>query len=624
MVLKTVATLLAHFYLYIFGDLVTASESVLTVKLEERKWVMWKRQRGSFLYRLIIQFIFIVVIPIFCCWLIFEEVLKVYYAKNTLAVQYNNMEHCIVLLEKTMETAQNSLESLKESEDIAYYLEYNSSKSLMPYAAFKRINSLGEGLCQTVPYLENVKIYCDSPLVLYAWPLVDLEEYPLEEDVLSALKQAEVNETVWKISFSEEEKFSAIYGYQKIYDERFLECIGYMEIQLSPSLLGDYLQMMSDMVEASGGVLSLYQDNISVYSTNPEKNVKRLDVGNLEPGYKLQYLKRGYTQTLFMEKLGLYVVGVGPMSGLYEPLNMMSPSLVLSVIIISLLFLFVIFFMSILSLSRRILHFADFVGKSDSDNLHPYEVWNGRERGEDELDSLIYTYNTLIRENSTLMSRIEKMELLTQAARFNALQHQMHPHFIYGTLETIRSMVLLEQNDEAVDMIYSLSVLLRHSLEMDEHPVTLKEELEVAAHYMGIQRIRYGDRITYIVQVEEALLDLKLPAFILQPILENAIFYSVSKTRYPCEMRVTAAQSESDIVLKISNTGLLITPERLQEVNGLLADEVNPKSFVGNRNGKALYNIKERLRIFYEGRAFIRLALEDERTVNIITIKKDK
>ena len=584
---------------------------------------MRKKWRGSFWYRLVIQFIFIVVIPIFCCWLIFEEILKVYYAKNTLAVQYNNMEHCVVLLEKTMETAQGSLETLKESEDVAYYLEYNSLKSLMPYAAYKRVNSLGEGIQQTVPYLEDVKIYCDSPLVLYAWPLMDLAEYPLEDKVLSKLKKTGANETVWMISFSENEEFPAIYGYQKIYDDNFLKCIGYIEIQLSTELLGDYLQMMSDMVEASDGVLILYQDSLPVYCTNQEK-AEIADKGRFKSGYELRYWEREYTQTLFMEKLNLYVVSTGPMSGLYEPLNVMSPSLVLSVIIISLLFLFIIFFMSIRSLSRRILHFADFVGKSDSDNLYPYEVPKRKGQGEDELDSLIYTYNTLIQENTTLISKIEKMELLTQAARFNALQHQMHPHFIYGTLETIRSMVLLERNDEAVDMIYSLSVLLRHSIEIDEKPVTLQEELEIATHYMGIQKIRFGDRITYNVEVEEKLLNLQLPAFILQPILENAIFYGCSKTNVFCETSVVAKESDTEIVIKISNTGQLISQERLQEVNVLLADEMNLKSFTGNRNGKALYNIKERLRIFYDGRAFIRLALEEERTVNIITIRKNK
>lgn len=583
---------------------------------------MRKKWRSSFWYRLIIQFIFGVVIPIFCSWIIFEEVLKVYYTKNTLEVQYNNLQNCISLLEKSIETAMNSPEPLKESSDITYYLDYNPGKSLMSYSTFLRIKSMEEELCQTVPYLEKVTLYCDSPLVLYASPFKNLEKNTLEEEIIDLLDQTGVGETVWKVAFPDAQGFPAIHGYQKIYSSNYLNYIGYLEIQLSSELLGDCLLMMADFIQDSDGILTFYQGDTLIYNMSPDGNAKVAERPDRESGWKLEYFGNRYSHTLQIRDLDLCVVVTGSVTGLQESFNMMSPSLVISIIIVTLLLLFIVFFMNIRSLSKRILNFAEFMGKSDSNNLHPYEEDKHIGESKDELDFLINAYNTLIRENNTLISRIEKIELFTQAAKLRTLQNQIHPHFIYGTLETIRFMILMEQNDEAADMIYSFSELLRYTVGFDEKPVTLQKELEIASHYMAIQKIRLGDRLTYHVQADENLLNMKLPALILQPILENAVFYGCSKTGQLCEVNVTVTEDENNIVIKISNTGLLISPERLQEVNRLLNNEENQQEFQGHHNGKALLNINERLQIFWEGKASMMLIREEGRTVNSITIEK--
>jgi len=582
---------------------------------------MRKKWKNSFFYRLIFQFIFIVVIPIFCSWLIFEEVLKVYYAKNTLNVQYHNMQNRIELLENAMEAAQNAVEPLAINKDIFYYLEYKSTKSPMPYGAFLRVKTLTESLNQTVPYLENINIYCDSPLVLYAWPFMNWEKYPVKEEVVALLENARVNEMIWETSFSEKGGCQMIYGYQKIYSTSYPECIGYLEICLSSKLLRECLDMIIAEVEKSDGIMTVYHNNAAVFST-VSGGTESVENGNCDPGYELLYWKRQYRYVWTIEALNICIEAAGPMTGLFEPLTMMSPSLIISVIIVSLLFLFIMFFVSVLSLSKRILHFADFMQKSDSNNLLPYQDTRKIDNNTDELDSLIDTYNKLIRENNTLISKVEKMELITQAARFKALQHQIHPHFLHGTLETIRYMVLFEQNDEAADMIYSLSVLLRYSVAIDEKPITLREELEIAGHYMTIQQTRFGDRVRYSVQVEESLMEMLLPAFVLQPVLENAILYGCSQCREFCEVAVKVSETENEVVITVSNTGQLISWERMQEVNRLLTDGLNPEEFRGNRNGKALFNIKERLKIFFDGKAAVQIIRQENQTINRISISK--
>ena len=151
----------------------------------------------------------------------------------------------------------------------------------------------------------------------------------------------------------------------------------------------------------------------------------------------------------------------------------------------------------------------------------------------------------------------------------------------------------------------------------------MQDELEIANHYLKIQKIRFGDRLEYDFHVEENLLDLKLPAFIIQPMLENAIAYGISKTLDNCSLTIEAYEDEACIRIKVSNTGLPVTAERLQEVNELLAGNISQENFNGNGNGLALNNIRERINIFFNGRAFIQLALQEGCTATIVTIEKN-
>ena len=87
------------------------------------------------------------------------------------------------------------------------------------------------------------------------------------------------------------------------------------------------------------------------------------------------------------------------------------------------------------------------------------------------------------------------MELLSQNARYQALQGQIHPHFIYGTLEAIRMTALQNKDREVASMIFSLSALIRYSISISPKAVTLKDEVEIASHYLNIQKIRFDERL---------------------------------------------------------------------------------------------------------------------------------
>lgn len=578
--------------------------------------------KTSFLNHMVISFIFMIVIPVLVSWWIYENVLKYYYLENTLKAQQNNLEKSISLLDSSLDAVSNMFVALEGNSDLTYYLDYNSGKSNMLFRNFENVKKFCEEMYMMNSYLERVRIYCDSPLVIYADPFVKTEHMMIEEEVQKELEQAGFQETVWCAVNSDTETFPQIYGYRKLYSNDYFRCIGYMEVSLSSQLIADYIETVTGFCEESDTFIELYRGNERIYTT-AVRECESIFVEDMASEYEILFLKNEYRNYLKIPEVDLCVVCRGTLKSQNVILEGHIPSILISVIIVLLLILFFAFFGSIVSLSKRILAFASFIRESDSNHLLRFVPRDSTSRKEDEINVLIDTYNELIQEKNSLISQIEKMELFSRDARYQVLQGQIHPHFIYGTLETIRMTALQNKDREAASMIFSLASLIRYSISGSSKTVTLKDEVAVARHYLQIQKIRFDDRLNYVFRIEEKLLEMELPSLIFQPVLENAIIYGVTPTMDPCIVEVEAYEKENQIILSVSNTGIPITEERLQEVNGLLSGRIPLTAFRGNRNGLALNNISERIGIFFRGSAAIQLAARDGYTVTVITIEKN-
>lgn len=592
----------------------------------------------SFLYHFFIRFIFMIILPVLISWWLYVEVLNYFYSENTLDTQQINMEHTLSWLDSSLNATANVFTAVGSNTEIVYYMEYYTDKSSMLYSLLKNVHSFCSDLYMMTPYLADMKIYSDTPVLLYASPFARLEDIPLDEEALKLLEDTRPREIIWKMDISEGEDFPTIYGYQKLYIANYVKCIGYVEVQLSSDLFSDYFKLLSEVGGNPHAEFFLYQGNTLIYTWSVKENNGQLSLQDLplsdqipspdslgfpDSGCQLHPLQNRYTNIIRHPQLDLYIIRSGRISDIFTGSVDNPPSILISMIIFLLLLLFIWFFLQVASLSKRILMFASFIRNTDTDNLTPYHPDSAAKQDMDELDALIGAYNAMIRKNNSLISKVHKMELLSQDARYQALQGQIHPHFIYGTLETIRMTALQNKDREAASMIYSLSTLIRYSISISSKSVTLKDELEIASHYLMIQKIRFDDRMDYAFQIDDELLDLELPSFLLQPVLENAIVYGISKTLEHCDITINVSQNDHNILLSVSNTGLPIAPERLEEINGLLSGNTPIESFHSRNNGLALHNIQERLNIFFHGRASIRLALGDNCTTTIITIRKE-
>jgi LytS/YehU family sensor histidine kinase len=151
--------------------------------------------------------------------------------------------------------------------------------------------------------------------------------------------------------------------------------------------------------------------------------------------------------------------------------------------------------------------------------------------------------------------RLADAESAAQAAQVRALRYQVNPHFLFNTLNSLSSLVMTGRTDRAETMLLALSTFFRTSLSLDPSAdVSLAEEIGLQRLYLDIEMARFPDRLTVEIDVPEELEQARMPALILQPIVENAIKYGVSKSRKAVVIRIEARHLDNHrMVVEISN-----------------------------------------------------------------------
>jgi signal transduction histidine kinase len=160
------------------------------------------------------------------------------------------------------------------------------------------------------------------------------------------------------------------------------------------------------------------------------------------------------------------------------------------------------------------------------------------------------------REAQERQRRSDHLESLLTEARLSALRAQLHPHFLFNALNTVSAYVESDPN-LARAMLGHLGDLLRFSLDSeDQREVSLEEEIGALDHYLAIQRARFGDRLRTCIDVPPELRQARVPALVLQPLVENAITHGLSELTGVGEIRVSASAREGQLTLTVQDNGV--------------------------------------------------------------------
>ena len=160
--------------------------------------------------------------------------------------------------------------------------------------------------------------------------------------------------------------------------------------------------------------------------------------------------------------------------------------------------------------------------------------------------------------------RAAAAESAAQTAQVRALRYQVNPHFLFNTLNSLSSLVMTGRTERAEEMLLALSTFFRTSLSLNPTAdVTLAEEIDLQRLYLDIETIRFPSRLKVAIDVPADLESVRLPALILQPLVENAIKYGVSPTSDVVTLTIAAeAIGDDRLLLRVTNSGGKDTPKR--------------------------------------------------------------
>ena len=211
--------------------------------------------------------------------------------------------------------------------------------------------------------------------------------------------------------------------------------------------------------------------------------------------------------------------------------------------------------------------------------------------GTDELGILSQSLNVmaanlkkLIEENYEANFQKQEMLLKHNDIKLRLLTNQMNPHFLFNTLESLRMEANLHNEPEISDIIQRLGGLLRKSIQAGSNELPLEEEIQFVEDYLCIQAFRYGDRVQYHFSISEESRKLRILPFLIQPIVENAIIHGLENNEDTGMIYVNSFVENDDLIIEVIDSGVGMTPEKLQEIRDSLDVEETDNLHIGIRN----------------------------------------
>ncbi|WP_291493543.1 sensor histidine kinase [Desulfurella sp.] len=189
------------------------------------------------------------------------------------------------------------------------------------------------------------------------------------------------------------------------------------------------------------------------------------------------------------------------------------------------------------------------------------------------------------------IAQVEEQKKLASQAKLIALASQMNPHFLFNTLNAVISFIRTNPQ-VAREMLINLSEYLRYNLKNIGSFITIEKELEIAKAYLFIEKARFGSKIEIIEEIDESLLNEKIPAFVLQPLVENAIKHSMPLISSKLILNIKIKRKGSYIHFSVTDNGPGINQEKLQRLF-----DTNYKNDIQSQNsaGIGIKNVNERL-----------------------------
>lgn len=225
---------------------------------------------------------------------------------------------------------------------------------------------------------------------------------------------------------------------------------------------------------------------------------------------------------------------------------------------------------------------------------------------------------TMEREN-----QLKERELMMQShlkdAQLKYLQAQINPHFLFNTLNAGAQLAMMEDAEKTGQFLENVAEFFRYNVRKNDQDATLGEEIHLVDNYVYILNVRFSGEILFTKEIDESLLDVRVPSMILQPLVENSFNYGIRDIGREGRIELSVYCQKDNICISIWDNGAGMEKERIEQVLAGRAHETDLRS---NSNGVGMKNVMERLRLYFHDKAKLEIFSEgkDTGTEVLITI----
>lgn len=323
----------------------------------------------------------------------------------------------------------------------------------------------------------------------------------------------------------------------------------------------------SNLIEENNKVVASYEDGNHIETFQNEKRLVTIKTV-------------GYT--------GWKIVGIMPMEDITSDYRQMS----LFAVFIMFFAIFILVFLNMF-VSSRIANPIKSLEKCVKKLENGVKDVDISISGSYEIQHLGKAIRSMVNQMHTLMDNIMIEQESKRKSELDALQAQINPHFLYNTLDSIIWMIENENYDGAIIMVTALARLFRISLSKGKNIITLRDEIEHARNYLTIQNIRYKNKFTYDMEVDEETLNFASIKLIIQPLIENAIYHGMEFMGGDGEILVKTYVKGNDLYIDVIDNGLGMLPE---VCDTLLT---NDSKIERKSSGIGLKNVHERIQLYF-------------------------
>lgn len=217
---------------------------------------------------------------------------------------------------------------------------------------------------------------------------------------------------------------------------------------------------------------------------------------------------------------------------------------------------------------------------------------------------------TLEREN-TLKERGLMMQSHLKDAQLKYLQAQINPHFLFNTLNAGAQLAMMEDAERTGVFLENVAEFFRYNVRKNDQDATLREEIHLVDNYVYILNVRFSGEILFSKDVDESLMEVRVPSMILQPLVENSFHHGIRNISREGRIELSVYRQGDTICISIWDNGAGMEKERIEQV---LHGEICEVDLKSNSNGVGMKNVMERLRLYFH----------DEAKLEIISEGKDK